>query len=51
MGQIFSVTGGQFIQSAALPEGGGKAQGQPEMVVVDIRASDEEDARPAVAAG
>ena len=48
MGQIFSLTGGQFIPSAGLPEGGSKAQWQPEMVVVDIRAGDEEDARPAL---
>ena len=46
MGQIFSLAGGQFIPSAGLTEGGGKAQWQPEMVVVDIRAGDEEDAGP-----
>ena len=48
MAHILSVTGGQFITSAGLPEGGGKAYGQPEMVVVDIRAGDEEDAGPAL---
>ena len=46
MAQILAVTGGQFIPSAGLPEGGGKAQWQPKMVVVDIRAGDEEDAGP-----
>ena len=48
MAQILAVTGGQFIPSAGLPEGSGKAYGQPEMVAVDIRAGDEEDAGPAL---
>ena len=48
MAQILAVTGAEFIPSAGLPEGGGKAYGQPEMVVVDIRAGDEEDAGPAL---
>ena len=48
MGQIFSVAGGQFIQSAGRLEGGGKARRQPEMVAIDIRAGDKEDAGPAL---
>ena len=48
MRQIFSLAGAEFIPSAGLTEGGGKAQWQPEMVVVDIRAGDEEDAWPAL---
>jgi hypothetical protein len=48
MGQIFSLAGAEFIQSAGRPERAGQAGRQPEMVIIAICASDQEDAGPAV---
>lgn len=44
VGQIFCVAGGEFIQPTARSERVCQARGEPEMVAIEIRAGDEEDA-------
>ena len=48
MRQIFAVTGASSYRPPVLLKVAARPYGQPEMVVVDIRAGDEEDAGPAL---